>query len=217
MGQTEKESIRSEFDHEYKYRFLYLNDKGDILPIYSSSQTVPGGAGDLILTFTGHSGSGFEYCDVTTQTLTRGSQYQTSFLPEMQSKVPYKIKVHAQYKDFIPIDFELEVKYLPNLSGKTKFVDLGTHVFYKNNTKNVEGTYKISMTNVIDSLVEDDIDTYTITLNDGIKNYYSAEDQENIVHIQKAGVPKLGENIIKVSDDDGNFLQSKRNFINLPG
>jgi hypothetical protein len=64
-----------EFDHQYKYRFLYLSENGDIVPIYDKNQIVPGGGGDLILKFTGYQESGFERCDVTTQSLTRGSQY----------------------------------------------------------------------------------------------------------------------------------------------
>jgi len=96
-----------EFDHQYKYRFLYLNDNGDIVPIYDKSQNVPGGGGDLILKFIGYQGTGFERCDVTTQSLTRGSQYQTSFLPEMNTELPYSVKVIATYKDFNPIEFDL--------------------------------------------------------------------------------------------------------------
>jgi hypothetical protein len=43
----------------YKYRFLYLNDNGEYVPIYDKSQTVNGGAGDLVLTFKGLPDSGF--------------------------------------------------------------------------------------------------------------------------------------------------------------
>jgi len=49
----------------YKYRFLYLNDNGDVVPIYDQSQTVNGGAGDLVLTFRGLPGSGFGHCEPT--------------------------------------------------------------------------------------------------------------------------------------------------------
>jgi len=31
-----------------------LADNGDILPIYNPNQIIPGGGGDLMLTFTGH-------------------------------------------------------------------------------------------------------------------------------------------------------------------
>lgn len=51
----------------------------------------------------------------------------------MNTELPYNIKVTATYKDFNPIEFDLQVKYLPNLDGKTKFLDLGTHIFHKNN------------------------------------------------------------------------------------
>jgi len=65
-----------ELDHEYKYRFLYISDQGDIKPLYNPAQAaVIGGGGDLLLKFSGYPGSGFEFCDITTQSLTRGSQY----------------------------------------------------------------------------------------------------------------------------------------------
>lgn len=86
ISQIQKhEAVRSELNHMYKYRFLHLNDNGDVVPIYDQSQTVNGGAGDLVLTFKGLPNSGFEYCEPTMQSLTRGSQYQISFLPEMAS------------------------------------------------------------------------------------------------------------------------------------
>lgn len=75
LAQVQKAVIRSELDHEYKYRFLTMDEAGNITPLYSKDQTINGGAGDLMLTFTGFAGSGTEYCDITTQTLTRGSQY----------------------------------------------------------------------------------------------------------------------------------------------
>lgn len=140
-----------ELDHQYKYRFLAMGDSGDIVPLYTPSQTIAGGAGDLILTITGYEGSGFQYCDDTMQTLTRGSQYQTSFLPEMGNSADYRVKVHAVYKDYLPIDFDLNVKYLPNLDGKTKFVDLGTHIFFKANQKRPTDKYQFWLSNVIDS------------------------------------------------------------------
>ena len=54
-------------------------------------------------------------------------------MPELKRFESYKMKVEARYKDFLPIIFELEVKYLSNLDGKIKYVDLGTHIFYKSN------------------------------------------------------------------------------------
>mgnify|MGYP007134745086 FL=1 len=46
----------------------------------------------------------------------------------------YNVKVHATYKDYLPLEWDLNVKYLPNLDGFTKFVDLGTHIFYNTST-----------------------------------------------------------------------------------
>jgi hypothetical protein len=44
-----------------------MNEQGEMVTLYNpSSSTVIGGAGDLVLTFSGYPGSGFEYCDVTT-------------------------------------------------------------------------------------------------------------------------------------------------------
>lgn len=42
-----------------------MNDNGDVVPIYDQGQNVRGGAGDLVLTFKGLPGSGFEYCEAT--------------------------------------------------------------------------------------------------------------------------------------------------------
>lgn len=50
--------------------------------------------------------------------MTRGSQYQTSFLPELATGQPYDVMVLATYKDFDPIKFSLKVDYLANLDGK---------------------------------------------------------------------------------------------------
>jgi hypothetical protein len=63
-------------------------------------------------------------------------------LPELKRFESYKMKVEARYKDFIPIVFEVEVKYLSNLDGKIKYVDLGTHIFYKTDNKNLIYPYK---------------------------------------------------------------------------
>ena len=131
LAQIQNQTIRQELDHQYKYRFLVLDDNHNVKPLYEKDQTITGGAGDLMITVTGLPGSGFEYCDPTQQTLTRGSQYQTSFLPEMSNGQEYKVKVRTTYKDYVPYEFTLDVRYLPNLDGKTKFVDLGTHILRK--------------------------------------------------------------------------------------
>ena len=169
-----------------------------------------------MLTFTGHPGSGFENCDVTTQTLTRGSQYQTSFLPEMSNGAIYKVKVHATYKDFNPINFELNVKYLPNLDGRTKFVDLGTHIFIRSTTKMINQPYNFVLSNVIDSQ-DDDIDSYQLQLSNGLETYYALENQENQIKVDNPNVPILGESIVKASTEENAFLQSQRKFFNVPG
>ena len=57
----------------YKYRFLVMDDKNNIKPLYTKDQAVTGGAGDIMITVTGIQGSGFEQCDPTPQTITRGS------------------------------------------------------------------------------------------------------------------------------------------------
>lgn len=183
LSQIQKQqTVRSELTHMYKYRFLYMNDNGDVTPIYDKTQTIPGGAGDLLLTFKGLPGSGFEYCEPMKQTLTRGSQYQLSFLPEMINGQVYNVHVQATYKDFKPINYVLQVKYNANLDGKTRFVDLGTHIFYRdaalaNGAVNFRG-YNFTLNNVVD-LVDDDVDTYQLTVADGMGEYIRLKDQEN--------------------------------------
>ena len=66
LSQVLKLAKRQEFDHFYKYRFLYQDESGNIIPIYDKTQNVAGGAGDIILKFYGNAGSGFEFCEVTT-------------------------------------------------------------------------------------------------------------------------------------------------------
>ena len=66
----------------------------------------------------------------------------------------------ATYKDYLPLSFDLNVKYLPNLDGKTKFVDLGTHIFYKANTARPSDKYQFWLSNVVDTKNSDDLDTY---------------------------------------------------------
>lgn len=52
--------------------------------------------------------------------------------------MPYNLMVTATYKDYDPLVFNLKVQYTANLDGKSKFVDLGTHVFIKNNAQDEE-------------------------------------------------------------------------------
>jgi hypothetical protein len=65
LAQVQAQAIRQEFDHQYKYRFLLMDENNNLKPLYSKEQIVPGGAGDLMITITGLPGSGFEQCDPT--------------------------------------------------------------------------------------------------------------------------------------------------------
>lgn len=99
------------------------------------------------------------------------------------------MKVEARYKDFVPIMFELEVKYLSNLDGKIKYVDLGTHIFYKSN-KNQLYPYKFLMSNVLDDGIDDDYNNYHIELSDPMMiPYYQLDDQENVISISGDLIP----------------------------
>ena len=116
----------------------------------------------------------------------------------------YRIKVKATYKDSMPIEWDLNVNYLPNLDGVTRFVDLGTHIFYGNSTQRPAVPYKFALSNVIDSQ-DDDLDVYDLTLNNGMTDYFEVDEQENIITIsdtKSSTVPKLGESIAYVTSDD---------------
>jgi hypothetical protein len=87
----------------------------------------------------------------------------------------YRIKVRATYKESMPIEWDLNVNYLPNLDGVTKFIDLGTHIFYGNSTTRPTVPYKFALSNVIDSQ-DDDLDVYDFRLSNGLADYYDLED-----------------------------------------
>jgi len=72
----------------------------------------------------------------------------------------------------------LNVRYLPNLDGKTKFVDLGTHIFVKHNQKRPIHRYQFWLSNVINSAQDDDLETYMIKINQGIdkKPYFMMDE-----------------------------------------
>jgi len=138
----------------------------------------------------------------------------------LSNSAEYKVKVRATYKDYLPIDFDLSVRYLPNLDGKTKFVDLGTHIFYKDTEKRPRIPFKFRLSDVLDDGEDDDIDTYKLVLNDGLKDYYQLTDQEDIIELGDSvskTVPKIGENIATVTEEDGDFMLATRKFFNLPG
>lgn len=65
VAQIQNQTIRQELDHQYKYRFLVLDDSNNVKPLFAKDQTITGGAGDLMITITGLPGSGFEQCDPT--------------------------------------------------------------------------------------------------------------------------------------------------------
>lgn len=140
----------------------------------------------------------------------------------MGNGADYRVKVHAVYKDYLPIDFDLNVKYLPNLDGKTKFVDLGTHIFYKANQKRPTDKYQFWLSNVIDTQIDDDLDTYTLSLHQGVdrRDYYQLNDQENYIEIgiqDSKSVPRIGENRVMVTEKDAVFSNSQRTFFALQG
>jgi len=76
------------------------------------------------------------------------------------------------------MDFDLNVKYLPNLDGKSKFVDLGTHIFFKKETTRPKDKYQFWLSNVVHTHVSDDQDNYEISISQGInkKPYYKLTD-----------------------------------------
>jgi hypothetical protein len=56
---------------------------------------------------------------------------------------------------------------LPNLDGMTKFVDLGTHIFYKaSSVKPLTNNFKLKIRGVTDSTVDDDVEDYSVALRD---------------------------------------------------
>jgi hypothetical protein len=50
----------------------------------------------------------------------------------LKDGTPYKVHVEGTFKDFETIKFEALIDYNVNLDGKSKFVDLGSHIFTKN-------------------------------------------------------------------------------------
>jgi hypothetical protein len=168
---------------------------------------------------TGLPDTGFEKCDATQQTLTRGSQYQMSFLPAMQNGQIYQVKVKASYKDYLPLEFILNVKYIPSLDLKSYFVDLGTHVFYKTNAKRSLTNFKFSMHSVTDNKVSDDLSDFTIALRDGmLNNIYQVDEQENVVDVgSEFNLPRIGLNTVEASSTSNLFYPASRSFHDLKG
>lgn len=137
----------------------------------------------------------------------------------MENSQVYRMKVKATYKDYAPIDFDLVVNYISNLDGKIKFVDLGTHVFYKNGTQKMQQNMKFSLHSVTDTLADDDLDNYQLSIKDELgTEYIKLEDQQNIIELKEQEiivVPKVGGNVARVSSPD--YLVSQKQFIYIKG
>lgn len=82
--------------------------------------------------------------------------------------------VLATYKDFEPIKFSLKVDYLANLDGKSKFVDLGTHIFVKEPVKTTNGTalarqnLTLRFVESVDDDLDEDQNDFNVKLSDGL-------------------------------------------------
>lgn len=112
------------------------------------------------------------------------------------------------------------MKYNSNLDGKTRFIDLGTHIFTKKSqvpdgSVNLRG-YNFTLNNVVD-VVDDDIDDYQLVVEDGLHEYIRLNDQENNISMAAPEVLKnhyeikTGENIARISQPGGDdFLDAKR-------
>lgn len=191
----------------------------NVKSLYSIEKHAPGGAGDLVITFSGLPNSGFEYCEPTQQTLARGSQYQTSFLPEMANGQSYKVKVKASYKDYVAKEYILNVQFLPSLDQKRKYLDLGTHIFYKINAARQAENFKFSLYGVTDNKVDYDLNNFDLKLIDDLgSQYYEELDQDNVIDIvDKPREPKIGKNIAHVTTESNVFYPSDREFFALKG
>lgn len=138
--------------------------------------------------------------------------------------------MHAAFKDYKPIDFVLKVRYNHNLDGKTKFIDLGTHIFYKESALAGMGafgrSFNFTLNNVIDS-TDDDLDNFKLTVNDGLQDYLTLPDQGNVISMAGADAAnasvelKPGENLAAVGQEGGvgepEYLGARRKFFVLPG
>lgn len=129
--------------------------------------------------------------------------------------------VKTTYKDYLPHEFVLDVRYLPNLDGKTKFVDLGTHIMRKTTTQRAGGNFKFNLHGVTDERVDDDLDSYVFNLFGPMGlEYFKLEDQENVVEISDEDSktnPRIGKNFAKVQDGGDAFYPNQRTFFNYQG
>ena len=93
------------------------------------------------------------------------------------------------------------------MDAKSKFVDLGTHIFYKDS--NVTEKVTVRLADAIDNDLADE-EVYTITLSDGMSDYQKLTDQGPSTSL----VAKTGENVIKV--DKSAYLAATQKFFKLP-
>ena len=97
------------------------------------------------------------------------------------------------------------------------FADLGTHVFYKVNQARPQQFYKFELTNVMGDGIEDDYDDYNIKLADGLGiQYFQEDNQDNAITLSSLQVPKQGENVVRVSSSDLQWLDMQKKFFALP-
>lgn len=139
----------------------------------------------------------------------------------MQNGQEYKVKVVATYKDYLPQEFVLDVRYLPNLDGKTKFIDLGTHIMSKTTTQRAAGNYKFSLHGVTDQKIDDDLDNYEFSLiNPMQQEYFKLDDQENVIELSDEDSktnPKIGKSFARVQDAGEVFYPNQRKFFDYEG
>ena len=127
--------------------------------------------------------------------------------------------VKASYKDYVPKEFVLTVNFMSNLDGKRKYLDLGTHIFYKASAVRPQDDFKFSLHGVTDNKVDDDLSSYNFALhNDLDSSYYSVSDQDNVIEIFHDPIsPKIGRSNAVVSTDSNMFYPSNRHFFALKG
>lgn len=116
------------------------------------------------------------------------------------------------FKDYLPIEFDLNVDYMSTLDGISSFVDLGTHVFYKMNQYRTLESRQFEISSTKAEFQRDDDFSFNFKLSNAIKkSYFSFENQENVaLPAQLSAVPVMGENMVTVSGKD--FIDSSRKF-----
>lgn len=65
LAQVKPQKQSQAFDYLIKYRFMYQDTRGDVVSMFDPSHPAGTGAGDVLLTFSGLEGSGFQHCEHT--------------------------------------------------------------------------------------------------------------------------------------------------------